>query len=158
LDTDGHKQKYGLGRWNIICRPKDQGGLGIEVLDIKNQCLLRRWLFKLLNEEGVWQEFLQNKYLHSKSLIEVSVKPNFSPFWKGLMKAKDDFFTRGSITVGNGEGTWPWEGTWLGNKSLGHKYPSMYSKQVSVANVLSRNPLNISLRRTFSNQRWRIWL
>jgi hypothetical protein len=78
--SDGHKRKYRLTKWNIICRPKDKGGLGIEVLEIKNQCLLSKWLFKLLNEEGVWNEILQNKYLHSKSLSEVTVKPNDSPF------------------------------------------------------------------------------
>jgi hypothetical protein len=32
---DEEKRKYRLTRWNIICRPKDQGGLGIEVLDLK---------------------------------------------------------------------------------------------------------------------------
>jgi hypothetical protein len=37
--SDQTKKKYRLTRWNIICRPKDQGGLGIEVLDIKNKCL-----------------------------------------------------------------------------------------------------------------------
>ena len=30
------KKKYRLSKWNMVCRPKDQGGLGIEVLDIKN--------------------------------------------------------------------------------------------------------------------------
>jgi hypothetical protein len=29
-------KKYRLTRWNILCRPKDQGGPGIEFLDIKN--------------------------------------------------------------------------------------------------------------------------
>jgi hypothetical protein len=33
-----------------------------------------------MNEEGVWQELLKNKYLHSKSLAEVTMKPNDSPF------------------------------------------------------------------------------
>jgi hypothetical protein len=71
--SDGHKRKYRLIKWNIICRPKDQGGLGIEVLEIKNKCLLSKWLYKLQNEEGVWQELLRNKYLHSKSLSEVTI-------------------------------------------------------------------------------------
>jgi hypothetical protein len=35
--SDGHKRKYRLTRWNIICRPKDQGGLGIEVLELKTE-------------------------------------------------------------------------------------------------------------------------
>jgi hypothetical protein len=53
--SDGHKIKYRLSKWNIICRPKDQGGLGIEVLELKNKSLLSKWLFKLINEDGVWQ-------------------------------------------------------------------------------------------------------
>ena len=40
--SDGHKQKYRLTKWNMMCRPKDQGGLGIEVLEIKNKCLLSK--------------------------------------------------------------------------------------------------------------------
>ena len=32
--SDGHKKKYSLAKWEMICRPKEQGGLGIEVLEI----------------------------------------------------------------------------------------------------------------------------
>jgi hypothetical protein len=47
---ENDKKKYRLSRWNIVCRPKDQGGLGIEVLELKNLCLLSKWLFKLLHD------------------------------------------------------------------------------------------------------------
>jgi hypothetical protein len=152
--SDGHKRKYRLTKWNIICRPKDQGGLGIEVLELKNKCLLSRWLYKLQNEEGVWQELLRNKYLHSKSLSEVTMKTTDSPFWKGLMKVKDKFFSRGSFDVGNGEDTRFWEDAWLGNKPLAVQYPYLYSivqrKNVLVAIVLNQNPLNNAFRRTLT--------
>ena len=39
--SDQHKKKYRLTKWNIVCRAKNQGGLGIAVLEIKSQCLLR---------------------------------------------------------------------------------------------------------------------
>ena len=100
--SDNLKKKYRLSKWNVICRPKDQGGLGIEVLEVKNKCLLSKWLFKLLNEEGVWQELLHNKYLHSKTLSQVQSKPTDSPFWKGIMGVKEAFFSRGSFIVGDG--------------------------------------------------------
>ena len=109
--SDGHKRKYRLTKWEIICRPKDQGGLGVEVLDLKNKCLLSKWLFKLLNEEGVWQELIHNKYLHSKTLSQVTAKPMDSPFWKGLMSITEDFFSRGSFKVGDGMNTRFWEDT-----------------------------------------------
>jgi hypothetical protein len=54
---------------------KDQGGLGIEIFEVKNKCVLSKWLFKLLNEENIWKELLKNKYLHSKSLPQVQAKP-----------------------------------------------------------------------------------
>jgi hypothetical protein len=37
----------------IVSTPKDQGGFGVLNLDIQNKCLLRKWLFKLLNKDGV---------------------------------------------------------------------------------------------------------
>jgi hypothetical protein len=105
---------------------------------------------------------LYNKYLHSKTLSQVSVKPMDSPFWKGLMKVKEEFFSRGSFKLGDGMNTRFWEDTWLGDKPLADQYPSLYSivhrKQVSVANVLNQAPLNISFRRTLSDGRWRLWL
>jgi hypothetical protein len=91
--SDGHKRKYRLSKWNIICRPKEQGGLGIEVLDLKNKCLLSKWLFKLLIEKGMWQQLLHNKNLKNQTLAQVEIKPTDSPFfWKGLLRVKNDFF------------------------------------------------------------------
>ena len=62
--SDEHKKKYRLVKWSILCQPKEIGGLGIKNLDIQNRCLLSKWLFKLINEEGIWQSLLRNKYLN----------------------------------------------------------------------------------------------
>ena len=60
---DGEKKKYWLTKWSVVCRPKDQGGLGIHDLQVKNEAFLSKWLFELLTEDGVWQTMLRNKYL-----------------------------------------------------------------------------------------------
>ena len=44
--SDEIKRKYMLIRWDIVCRPKDQGGLGVENLEIKNRCLLTDFLLR----------------------------------------------------------------------------------------------------------------
>jgi hypothetical protein len=145
--SDGHKKKYRLTKWNVICRPKDQGGLGVEVLELKNKSLLSKWLFKLLNEEGMWQELLCNKYLKNKTLSQISANPTDSPFWKGLMHVKDDFFSRGSSVVGDGQNTRFWEDTWLGDRPLKDQYPTLYNivnhPNVTVAHVTWSSPLKI---------------
>ena len=161
--SDQNKRKYFLTKWNIVCRPKDQGGLGVEVLDIKNRCLLTKWIFKLLNEEGVWQELLSNKYLCGKTLAQVTPKPLDSPFWRGLLAVKQDFFSRGSFIVGNGQGTRFWEDTWLGDRPLANQFPSLFNivrnKNVLVAEVLTNAPpVNLEFRRSLVGSKWTAWL
>ena len=91
-----------LTKWDIISRPKDQGGLGIENLEVKNRCLLSKWLYRLsVESEGMWVQFLRNKYLESKILAQVTVRPNDSPLWKGLMRVKTAFFHRTKFIIGN---------------------------------------------------------
>jgi hypothetical protein len=136
--------------------------LGIEVLELKNKCLLSKWLFKLLSEEGMWQQLLCNKYLKNKTLAQVEVKPIDSPFWKGLMHVKEDFFKRGFFRVGDGTSVRFWEDVWMGDTPLPHQYPALYNivqhKNVLVSTVLATEPINISFRRGFNDSKWLQWL
>ena len=81
-------------------------------MEVKNRCLLSKWLYRLLVEdEGMWIQILRNKYLHTKTLAQVTPKPTDSPFWKGLMKVKVAFFNRTKFVLGGGESTRFWEDT-----------------------------------------------
>jgi hypothetical protein len=92
----------------------------------------------------------------------VSAQPFDSPFWKGLMRVKEDFFSRGSFKVGNGLTTRFWEDCWLGDAPLAQQYPSLYSianrKQVSVADTLANRPLHVTFRRILTPNKWAQWL
>ena len=115
---DEQKKKYRLAKWSILCQPKDQGGLGIHDLHIKNIALLSKCLFKLLTKEGTWQQLLCNKYLGLKPLIQVEWKNGDSHLWSSLMKVKREFFRFGSFIVKDGTQVHFWEDKWLGNSSL----------------------------------------
>jgi hypothetical protein len=56
--NNSQTKKYRLTKWSMVCQPKDQMGLGIQNLEIQNHHLLSKWLFKLINEEGLWQTIL----------------------------------------------------------------------------------------------------
>jgi hypothetical protein len=60
---DEHKKKYRLAKWSILHKPKSVGGMGIVDLDMQNKCLLSKWILKLINEDGLWQQMLKKKYL-----------------------------------------------------------------------------------------------
>jgi len=89
--TDEYKRKYRLAKWDILCQPKDQGGLGIHNLELKNIALLSTWLYRLLTTDGTWQQILRNKYLGTKPLVQVQWKSGDSHFWASLMNAKNRF-------------------------------------------------------------------
>jgi hypothetical protein len=84
-----------LTKWNIVCRPKDQGGLGILDPKIQNKCLLSKWLFSLINEDGAWQQLIRSKYLGDKSITQVK-KPGDSQFWTCVMNVKHQFLSYGN--------------------------------------------------------------
>ncbi|WVZ91971.1 hypothetical protein U9M48_038073 [Paspalum notatum var. saurae] len=87
--SDEHKKKYRLAKWSSLMLPKCFGGIGILDLELQNKCLLSKWLYKFLNENGAWQELIKKKYLHQKSITQVSKKPEDSQFWSGLMGVEE---------------------------------------------------------------------
>ena len=75
------------------------------------------------------------------------------------MRVKEDFFSRGSFRIGNGETTRFWEDTWLGNTPLKNQYPLLYNivqqQNVSVHDVFHNGPpLNIGFRRALVGNKW----
>jgi hypothetical protein len=85
-----------------MCQPKAQWSLGIQNFKIQNEYLLSMWLFKLINEDGLRQTILQNKYLANQTIRKVDKLLGDSHFWSGLMKVKDKFLRFGSFQLNNG--------------------------------------------------------
>jgi hypothetical protein len=131
-------------------------------LQLQNKCLLAKWLVNLLNTEGTWQSLLSNKYLRTKTLTQVSAKPNDSHFWRGLMHIKDEVLSKGCFNINDGTNTRFWEDTWLGDKPLKDAYSSLYhiarDKNETISKVMSSIPLNISFMRSLVDNNLRQWL
>ena len=61
---EGDKQKYHMASWPDICKPRDQGSLGIMSSKRMNIALLTRWLWRIANGDGgLWLDIIRNKYL-----------------------------------------------------------------------------------------------
>ncbi|WVZ96894.1 hypothetical protein U9M48_042474, partial [Paspalum notatum var. saurae] len=151
--NDQHKKKYHLIKWDQICQPKEQGGLGILDLEVQNKCLLSKWLFKLANEDEI-NTLRQNRW-------EIGEKPGVSHFWAGLMDVKQEFLSLGSFAIGDGTQVRFWKDTWCGNQPLKLQYPSLFNivrkKGATVADGMSSVPLNITFRRGLYGERLNYW-
>lgn len=60
--------------------PKNQGGLRILDLDIMNTTLLSKWLWKLFNVKGMWQDMPWRKYLGNETIGQLQGKNGDSHF------------------------------------------------------------------------------
>jgi hypothetical protein len=111
---------------------------------------------------GLWQQLLKNKYFKGRTLSQVDRKKGDSQFWSGLMEVKNLVLERGRFNVQDGTQTRFWEDLWLGKEPLMKKYPALYNivrkKNVSVAQVLSTTPLNVSFRRVLVGDNWEKWI
>ena len=150
-----------MARWDVVCRPKDQGGLGIHDLLVKNSALLEKWLFKILSEEGTWKTILRRKYFGSKTLSQVVWKPGDSHFWAGLMATKKFFFRFGKFAIRDGSEIRFWEDKWLGNAPLKDQYPSLYNvvrrKSDTLVEVMRSSPPVMTFRRDLIGHRLEAW-
>ena len=135
--------------------------LDIKNRDIENRFLLSKWLFKLINEEGIWQSLLRKKYLKNETTAQVQKKLGDSHFWAGLMKVEDTFLNYGSFQLNDGNQIRFWADKWIGNHIFREQYPALFNivwkKQVKVASVFDCVPFNVSFRRTLTGHNLALW-
>lgn len=57
------EKKIAWASWEIVCKSKDEGGLGVKDIRQFNIILLSKWIWKLgTKKEGQWKEVLESKY------------------------------------------------------------------------------------------------
>jgi hypothetical protein len=70
-------------------------------LHFKNVSLLFKWIWRLENEEGLWQDLIKAKYL-KKCTFSHKPSPSHSLFLSGLVVIKDIFYRCCKRVLGDG--------------------------------------------------------
>jgi hypothetical protein len=159
----GTKRKYHLVKWEIICKSKKKGGLGIKDLKRLNISLLCKWWWKLEKEDGLWQQIGKVKYLRNSSIIEVQHKVSDSPMWSDLLKVKDIYLQGRGISVKNGELTRFWQDPWIYEEPLSSHAPLLFelceNKNITVACALKGDQIRFRrwLHNEIRNEWEKIW-
>jgi hypothetical protein len=73
-------------KWEVVCKDKRKGGLGVRKLEVVNQSLLMKWRWRLLNSEdsSPSKEVLVAKYgMNIVNNINVPFEPTpyFASIW-----------------------------------------------------------------------------
>ncbi|KAL6219553.1 hypothetical protein ACLB2K_007312 [Fragaria x ananassa] len=86
-DSD-QKKKVHLTNWDMVCRPKCFGGLGIKRSADMNRAMLVKASWRMAQgDNGLWNKIYQQKYLHSSSMFQDNYKKpsNCSPTWTAIV-------------------------------------------------------------------------
>ncbi|CAJ2638086.1 unnamed protein product [Trifolium pratense] len=109
------KRTWHTVAWEDICRPKDQGGLGIRNVHLYNKSLLMKVAWNMLaSPSAFWVQVLKSKYkCGTDSIPNVNPKQNFSITWRGILAVWKDVVSGMQWNIGNGKRIRFWTDPWL---------------------------------------------
>lgn len=84
--TDGGRRTHLLS-WDVLCRPKERGGLGLKRAKMMNNAMLAKLGSKLVTLDGdIWCKLLRRKYgLLKDGVADFKPKQRSSSTWQGMV-------------------------------------------------------------------------
>jgi len=74
-------------KWETICLPKEEGGLGIKEISKFNEALLGKWIWDLASDQQqLWARIIKSKYGGWEELQLGRDRRGCSHWWKDLRK------------------------------------------------------------------------
>ena len=125
-----------------VCRPKNQGGLGVLNLRIQNKALLLKNLHKYFNKHDTpWVQLIWNTYYNEGALPR---KLEGSFWWKTHIKLLDSYKGLAKCNIGDGKSVFLWTDLWH-NSCLYQRMPHLvtYAKKydTTVHDVVNQEAL-----------------
>lgn len=132
-----------LASWDLVCRPKTRGGMGIINLKLQNQELLLKQLHKFYNNDDIpWVQLIWSAYYTDK--VPHSTEPCGSFWWRDVLQLSDVYRGVTRVNVGDGKTTLFWKDLWQ-DQVISESHPRAFSfcrqEDISVNKLLSAESL-----------------
>jgi hypothetical protein len=110
--TEDGEKSNSLAAWDMVCKPKDKGGLGVLNLKIQNEGLLLKYLHKFYNKADIpWVHLLWNTYYNGK--VPHNLKPCGSNWWRSIFNLSPIYRGISMSNINDGRSTLFWKDKWL---------------------------------------------
>jgi mannosylglycoprotein endo-beta-mannosidase len=132
-------------KWEDVCKPKKEGGLGVKNLRLMNMGLLAKWRWKLLEEgDELWKKVLMAKYgshIVGNANLEVEeFRRVSSVWWRDICRLDGSigwFKQSASKILGNGQSIYFWKDVWLEDQRLNVKFPRLFGISIQKDSLIS---------------------
>ncbi|XP_074314348.1 uncharacterized protein LOC141649561 [Silene latifolia] len=105
-DNSADYRRAPLVAWDSVCRPKDEGGLGLKDLETWNKAMVGRLVdWVAMKRDSIWVHWVQSNYLKGRDWMEYKPSSNSSWVWRKICQVKDDMrngYTSGLWTAQSG--------------------------------------------------------
>jgi hypothetical protein len=123
--TEVQAKGSALVAWKKICKPKEQGGLGVLNLDVQNKALMLKNLHKFFNNLDIpWVHLIRDTYYSNGELPTNFLEGSF--WWKSHLKLLDLCKGMAKCVVGNGRTVNFWTDLWEQN-CLHQRFPHLFT-------------------------------
>ncbi|CAL4911160.1 unnamed protein product [Urochloa decumbens] len=126
--------------WELACRDKDDGGLGLKDLAVLNKSLMMKQVHKLFTgESNPWADWIRFWYDEGRANEDTAC-------WRDIKKLIPEYRALTDVALGDGETTSFWHDTWSEAGVLRDALPALYSHcldaDVTVAEVVAAGGLS----------------
>lgn len=111
-DADFNAKQKPKAAWPMVCREKEEGGLGVLNIRTQNEALLITHLHKFFNKVGIpWVSLVWEKYYGSRRLPRSSKKGSF--WWRDILKLLYKFKGMARVEIRSGSSCFLREDLWV---------------------------------------------
>ncbi|KAL4557476.1 hypothetical protein LXL04_035656 [Taraxacum kok-saghyz] len=99
--------------WKMVCKPQEEGGLGIRDLQTWNKALLTRQIWRLTKvKNSLWMDWVNIHHLHKHTFWEVKSKDLEGFSWSNMLALRDKLWKHIWKTPGDGNNINLWYDNW----------------------------------------------
>ncbi|KAL4183389.1 hypothetical protein AMTRI_Chr11g154910 [Amborella trichopoda] len=128
------KKGVHLVKWNTICLPQVEGGLGIcDIVDFNIARMIKLAWRILADPSFLIAQFFKHRYFKNSSTWETKYKRYSSYAWKGIQLGLSHLKNNVRWVIGDGQLVDFWADPWLSQKSIWDSYGTIVHHDLDVA-------------------------
>ena len=105
----GDRRKIHWTKWQDLCKPKNQGGMGFKDLALYNDALLAKQTWRLLHDtQSLFYKVFKAKFFPNSTVLEAKCPQSASHAWKSIIKGRDVIKRGGLWRIGAGYSVQVW--------------------------------------------------